>query len=197
MIPAIAPERPLILASSSRYRAELLGRLRVPFVAMAPALDERPHPGETPADLAQRLAVEKAQALARRHPDRWVLGSDQVPSVDGRPLDKPGDRANAVAQLASFSGRSVIFHTAVALIGGDRTLTALDTTLVRFRKLTAGEIERYVDAEPAFDCAGSFKVEGLGIALFMAIETRDPTALQGLPLIAVRELLAQAGSAIP
>lgn len=190
-------ENPLVLASTSRYRKELLGRLGVPFTTAAPDCDETASPGETPANLAQRLALAKATTVARARPGAWVLGSDQVPSCDGRILGKPGSRAAAVAQLRTFSGKSVVFYTAVALVRDDRALTALDTTIVRFRSLAPAEIERYVDAEPALDCAGSFKVEGLGISLFTAIEARDPTALVGLPLIAVRQLLAQAGASIP
>lgn len=186
-----------MLASSSRYRAELLGRLRVPFTTQAPDLDESPRHGESPPNLAQRLALEKARAVLARQPGHWVLGSDQVASLDGAVLGKPGTRDNALAQLRSFSGKSVVFYTAVALAGGNQVLAALDTTIVRFRTLSLGEIERYLDAEPAYDCAGAFKAEGLGIALFSAIEARDPTALIGMPLVAVRELLAQAGYAIP
>ena len=197
MQPTISKTTPLVLASSSRYRAELLTRLAVPFIAQAPAIDESPEPAETPANLAQRLAVEKAKTMQDLYPDRWVLGSDQVPSLDGKVLGKPGSRDNAIEQLEAFSGKSVIFYTAIALLGGHRALTALDTTIVRFRPLGRDEIERYVDAEPAYDCAGSFKVEGLGITLFNAIETRDTTALVGLPLIATRALLAQAGFALP
>lgn len=197
MSPAISKDRPLILASGSRYRAQLLQRLGVPFAAQAPDLDERARAGETPANQAQRLALEKAQALARQNPDRWVLGSDQVACLDGAALGKPGTREKAVAQLRSFSGKSVVFYTAAALAGGNSVHSALDTTIVRFRQLTVAEIERYVELEPAYDCAGSFKAEGLGISLFTAIETRDPTALVGLPLIAVRELLEQAGFRLP
>lgn len=197
MKPAISEECPLVLASSSRYRADLLRRLGVPFEAIAPDLDETAQPGEEPFPLAMRLALAKSRALAARHPDRWVLGSDQVPSLDGVVLGKPGSRDVAIEQLRAFSGKSVEFHTAVALLGGPAPLTAVDLTIVRFRALTDAEIERYVDAEPAWDCAGSFKAEGLGIALFSAIESRDPTALIGLPLIAVRGLLAQAGFATP
>lgn len=182
-----------MLASSSRYRAELLARLRVPFEQQAPGLDETPRPGEEPFALAVRLAIAKAQAVALQRPDRWVLGSDQVPSLDGRVLDKPGDRDNAIAQLRAFSGKAVEFHTAVALVGAGKVRTAVDLTIVRFRELAGEEIECYVDAEVAYDCAGAFKAEGLGISLFTAIESRDPTALIGLPLIAVRGLLAQAG----
>lgn len=197
MKPVISDVCPLLLASSSRYRAELLRRLGVPFAAEAPDLDETPRPGEAPAALAQRLALEKARALLPRHPGRWILGSDQVPSLDGAVLGKPGTRDKARAQLRAFSGRALVFHTAVALACDGRQLAALDATTVRFRVLADDEIERYLDAEPAYDCAGAFKVEGLGISLFAAVETRDPTALVGLPLIAVRDLLAQAGFALP
>ena len=197
MKPVISQDSPLILASSSRYRAELLRRLGVPFEALAPDVDETPRPDEEPYPLAFRLAGAKARALAARHPDRWVLGSDQVPSLEGTVLGKPGTRESAVQQLRAFSGRAVEFHTAVALVGGPVLLTAVDLTIVRFRELGDDEIERYVDAEVAYDCAGAFKAEGLGISLFSAIESRDPTGLIGLPLIAVRNLLAQAGFAVP
>jgi septum formation protein len=193
----LAFHHPLILASSSPYRADLLRRLGVPFKAIAPDLDETAQPSESPVALAARLAIAKAQALALRHPDHWVLGSDQVPSLEGTPLGKAGTRAAAIEQLQAFSGKAVEFHTTVALVGAGKVRTAIDLTIVRFRHLTLAEIERYLDAEPAWDCAGSFKAEGLGITLFSAVESRDPTALIGLPLIAVRSLLAQAGYAIP
>jgi len=197
MKPAISSAAPLILASTSRYRAELLGRLAVPFEVIPPALDETPLPAETPAGLAQRLAASKAQAVARQKPGRWVLGSDQVPSLEGKVLGQPGNREAALAQLLACSGKSVMFYTAVALVAGDWCFDHLDTTIVRFRVLTHAEAGRYLDAEPAYDCAGSFKVEGLGISLFEAIETRDPTSLVGLPLIAVRRLLFEAGYFVP
>lgn len=197
MKPAISQATPLLLASTSRYRAELLGRLMVPFEAIAPGVDESPAAGETPPNLAQRLARAKARAVAAAHPDRWVLGCDQVPAFENRVFGKPGDRATAIEQLVACSGKSVVFHTAVALAGGGRVLDQLDTTIVRFRVLSRTDVERYLDAEPAYDSAGSFKVEGLGITLFEAIETRDPTALIGLPLIAVRRLLAEAGCRLP
>jgi septum formation protein len=188
----------LILASSSKYRAELLARLGIPFTSVAPELDESPRPGETPANLAQRLALEKARAIyGAAPPDSWVLGSDQVASTESRVIGKPGTRARAVEQLRSFSGKSLTFYTAVALVNGEQAFTGLDTTIARFRVLNAAEIERYLDAEPAWDCAGAFKCEGLGISLFSAIETRDPTALIGLPLITVRQLLAQAAFFVP
>lgn len=197
MKPLISKESPLLLASTSRYRAELLSRLGVPFAAMAPGTDETPLPGEPPPRTAQRLARAKAQAVAAHHPGRWVLGSDQVPAFEERVLEKPGNREAAAAQLLGCSGKSVVFYTAAALVGGDRVLEQLDTTIVRFRRLTAAQVARYLDAEPAWDAAGSFKVEGLGIALFEAIESRDPTALIGLPLIAVRRLLGEAGYSLP
>ena len=188
----------LVLASTSPYRRDLLARLRLPFDSERPEVDEAPLPGEAPAILVPRLARAKAEAVAMRRPGDWVIGSDQVAELDGAPLGKPGDRDRAIAQLAAMSGRAVAFRTAVALAGPDgRRLAALDTTTVRFRDLSAGEIARYVDAEQPFDCAGSFKSEGLGIALFAAIESRDPTALVGLPLIATAGLLREAGFALP
>lgn len=197
MKPVITDGNPLILASSSRYRAELLGRLGVPFRVQPPNLDESALPGEAPLLMAQRLAAAKAQLVSQQNPGHWVLGSDQVAALDGVALGKPGTRDAAIGQLQSFSNRSVAFHTAVALVCGKDSHMALDTTLVRFRPLRPSEIERYVDLEPAFDCPGSFKAEGRGIALFTAIESKDPTGLIGLPLITVRQLLAQVGCLIP
>lgn len=187
----------LILASTSPYRRELLQRLRLPFETARPEIDETPLRGESPGQLVRRLARAKADAVAARHPGAWVIGSDQAADLDSRILGKPGGREAALAQLAAMGGRSVQFHTAVCLRRGDHELSAVDTTRVRFRALAAAEIERYVDAEQPFDCAGSFKCEGLGIALFEAIETHDPTALVGLPLIALAGLLRQAGYAVP
>jgi septum formation protein len=188
----------LVLASTSAYRRELLARLRLPFDAQRPEVDETAHPGETPATLVARLALAKAAAVTERQPDAWVIGSDQAAELDGAPLGKPGERERAIAQLASMSGRAVAFRTAVAVVGpNDRQFTALDTTTVHFRTLARDEIARYVDAEQPFDCAGSFKAEGLGIALFEAIESQDPTALIGLPLIATAGLLREAGFALP
>ncbi|WP_028079318.1 Maf family protein [Solimonas soli] len=187
----------VILASGSRYRAELLARLRIPFLAEASQVDETPRPGESVEALTRRLAVAKATALAGRHADAWILGSDQAAAIDDEILGKPGTPARARAQLARCSGRELRFLTAVALLRGTRCLTALDVTTVRFRALSSGEIERYLAAEDVLDCAGSFKCEGYGITLFEAIESNDPTALIGLPLISVRRLLAQAGLALP
>ncbi len=185
----------LVLCSSSRYRRELLARLGLPFDFAAADLDESPIPGESVAALSERLALGKAQALASRFPHALLIGSDQAASCDGRLLGKPGTRERACEQLQAAAGREVEFHTAVAVLdaaSGDYRLVR-DVTRVRFRELRRHDIERYLDHEPALDCAGSFKCEGLGIALFDAIETRDPTALVGLPLIATARLLREFG----
>ena len=186
----------LILASTSPYRRELLSRLRLPFETVRPDVDETPDPDEAPADLARRLAVAKAEAVAVRE-QAWVIGSDQVAELDGHPLGKPGGRDQALVQLQAMSGRAVEFRTGLCLCGHGRRWVALDTTVVRFRRLGVDEIARYVDAEQPFDCAGSFKSEGFGISLFDAIETRDPTALVGLPLIETSRLLREAGFLLP
>lgn len=188
-----------ILASTSRYRAALLARLGLTLQQVAPDVDETPRDGERPAELAARLAAAKATAVAQQYPARWVLGSDQVCACDDRLLGKPGTPERAREQLRMLAGRSAEFHTAVALLRSEPAglLQAADITRVRLRALTDDEIERYIEAEPALDCAGSFKCEGLGISLCEAIETNDPTALVGLPLIAVRRLLAEAGLALP
>jgi len=187
----------LILASGSAYRAELLQRLRLPFRAIASAVDETPLPGETVPELVRRLAAVKAGALMAAHPHSWVLGSDQSAAVDGQVLGKPGSLAAAQAQLRLCSGRRVEFHTAVALRRGRQQFATRDLTTVQFRVLSDSEIARYLAAEPALDCAGSFKCEGYGISLFEAIETCDPTALIGLPLIATCRLLRAAGFVLP
>lgn len=192
------PPARLVLASTSRYRRELLARLGLPFDVARPDVDETPVGGEHPAALAPRLAAAKAAAVAETAGDAWVIGSDQVADLNGHALGKAGGREAAIAQLQAMSGREVAFHTAVCLARAGRLpLAATDRTTVRFRTLSAGEISRYVDAEQPWDCAGSFKCEGLGIALFDAIETRDPTALVGLPLIATAGLLRRAGFALP
>jgi septum formation protein len=187
----------LVLGSTSPYRRALLDRLGLPFDVARPEVDETPAPGESPAALALRLARAKAAAVAAAHPGAWVIGSDQVADLDGAPLGKSGSREAAIAQLEAMSARAVVFRTAVSVRRGDVAHDAVDATRVRFRPLTRAEIERYVDAETPFDCAGSFKSEGLGIALFDAIETSDPTALVGLPLIATARLLRAAGFALP
>ncbi len=188
---------PLILASTSRYRRELLDRLGLPFQVARPDLDESALEHETPPALAQRLAQAKAGRISSQYPQAWVIGSDQVAALDGLALGKPGTRERAIFQLGTMSGRKVAFHTAVCLMRGDTSLEFMDTTWVSFRELQEDEIARYVDAEQPLDCAGSFKSEGLGICLFEAIESCDPTALVGLPLIAVARLLRQAGFNLP
>ena len=186
---------PLILASTSRYRRELLERLRLPFEVVSPEVDETPQPGEMPADLAARLARAKAAAVATLHPHAVVIGSDQVAELDGQPIGKPGTHERAVRQLRSMRGRSVVFHTAVAVqhVNGGYAGEALASVTVHFRMLTDAEIEQYLRAEQPYDCAGSAKCETLGIALLQAIESDDPTALVGLPLIRTCELLRAAG----
>ncbi len=186
---------PLILASTSRYRRDLLERLRLPFQTENPSVDEAAEPGEAPPDLALRLALAKAAAIAARHPDAVVVGSDQVATVDGEALGKPGSVERARLQLARASGTTVTFHTAVAVIrprGAGQELHR-DETRVRFRPLSEAAIARYVELDQPLDCAGSFRSEGLGIALFEAIETCDPTALVGLPLVWLSGALARAG----
>jgi len=189
----------LILASSSRYRHELLARLRLPFDSMAPDVDETPQPGETPRTLALRLAQAKAHAIASAHPNAVVIGSDQVADLAGQTLGKPGTHERATAQLQRMRGQNVTFHTAVAVVchATDFHQTDLAPTTVRFRLLTDGEIERYLHAERPYDCAGSAKSEGLGITLLEAIHSDDPTALIGLPLIRTCHLLRAAGFALP
>jgi septum formation protein len=164
-----------------------------------PDVDESPLPGEPAAELAARLAAAKAQSVARRQPNAWVVGSDQVAELDGQVLGKPGSFERAADQLAAAAGRRVVFHTAVSLVrvGERRAFHFRDRTEVAFRPLAPAEIERYLHAEQPYDCAGSFKCEGLGISLFEAIHTRDPTALVGLPLIDLAKALRQAGFALP
>lgn len=187
----------LVLASTSRYRRELLARIAPRIRQIAPEVDETPLPLETPVDLVVRLAEAKARAVAARCPGALVIGSDQVAALAGKILGKPGSRENAQAQLACCSGREVAFHTAICLLDGRsepaRAYLASDATRVCFRSLDAAEIARYVEHETPLDCAGSFKSEGLGIALFERIQTEDPTALIGLPLIALCRLLRDAG----
>ncbi|MGH8289281.1 MAG: Maf family protein [Steroidobacteraceae bacterium] len=189
----------LILASTSRYRHALLERLGIPFTALAPETTEDTLAGELPPDRALRLSVAKAQAIATHRPDAVVIGSDQVAASGNRILDKPGNAARCRSQLTAASGSSARFHTGCAVIApraGIRLLH-IDTTTVFFRSLTGQEIERYVEREQPLDCAGGFRVEGLGISLFESIESRDPTALIGLPLIWLAAALRRAGFAIP
>ncbi len=185
----------LILGSTSRYRRELLSRLKLPFEVVAPNVDETPSLGEAPMALATRLAMEKALEVSRRFPNAVVIGSDQVADLHGEPLGKPGDHERAVAQLKHMSGQRVVFQTAVAVVCGDTGFSgsALVPVTVKFRDLNDVEIERYLQIEQPYDCAGSAKSEALGIALLDAIESSDPTALVGLPLIQTCALLRMAG----
>ena len=190
------PDMPrLILASTSRYRRELLQRLRMPFEVVSPDVDESPRPGEAPGALAARLALAKAEAVAARHSDAVVIGSDQVAELDGETIGKPHTHDRAVAQLRAMSGRRVVFHTAVAVVRRERDFaqTLLAPVVVTFRALTDTEIDHYLRAEQPYDCAGSAKCETLGIALLAAIDSDDPTALVGLPLIRTCALLREAG----
>lgn len=187
--------RHLILGSTSAYRRELLGRLNLPFTAVAPGVDETPQAGESPRDLALRLARAKALAVARQHPEAVVIGSDQVADLDGTALGKPGTHERAVAQLRRMRGRTVVFQTAVtvACLQTGFEQTDLAPVRVRFRALDDADIERYLRTEQPYDCAGSAKSEGLGIALLEAIDSDDPTALVGLPLIRTARMLRAAG----
>jgi septum formation protein len=192
---APAFSRPLILGSTSRYRKELLSRLGLPFEVAAPEVDETPQPNEAPKDLALRLALAKARAVACKYPDAVVIGSDQVADLDGQALGKPGNHTNAVKQLQRMRGKTVIFQTALSVICVATGFEQTDLAAVRvtFRDLTDEEIEAYLKAEEPYDCAGSAKSEGLGIALLAAIENDDPTALVGLPLIRTCHMLSAAG----
>ena len=203
MIPSSAPPRStpsrLILASSSAYRRELLSRLQLPFEAITPDIDETPHAGEAPQDTALRLAREKAAAVASRAPGALVIGSDQVATLDGMQIGKPGDHARALEQLQLMRGRRVVFHTALCLWDSRETDPAQAAQVenvqvfVDFRDLPDAELDAYVRIEQPYDCAGSAKNEGLGIALLERIESSDPTALTGLPLIALTGMLRRAG----
>ncbi len=189
--PAAPPD--LILASGSKYRADLLTRLRLGFHAVPSAVDETPLAGESPKALVQRLSAAKARAIQAAAPRAWILGSDQAAVAAGHITGKPGDREQQIEQLQRASGKAVEFITGLALLTPAGLYEGLDVTTVRFRQLSQVEIEHYVDAEPAWDCAGGFKCEGLGISLFDAIESTDPTALIGLPLILTHRLLRDAG----
>ena len=185
----------VVLASGSKYRKSLLKRLGVPFKVWAPDVDESALPGELPRNTAVRLARLKAEAGGRQFTNSWIIGSDQVADLDGRCIGKPGTHQRASEQLRSMSGRTVVFHTAVAVLSRAAAFagSAVVPITVRFRKLTDPEIERYLRAEQPYDCAGSAKCETLGIALLEAVESDDPTALIGLPLIKTCDLLRRAG----
>lgn len=189
--------KPLILASASPYRKQLLQRTGLDFVCLPADVDETRKPGEEPAALASRLAAEKAKRVASQSSDALVIGSDQVAELGSRMLGKPGNHAQAARQLHDASGRRVRFHTAVCLVASGRTCAHRDLTTVRFRKLDDQEIERYLHREQPYDCAGSFKAEGLGVALFEGIDSSDPTALLGLPMIWLCGQLRQQGYDVP
>ena len=195
---ALSP-RALILGSTSPYRRALLQRLRLDFTVAAPDVDETALPGEAPRDLALRLALAKAHAVAAQNPGAVVIGSDQVADLAGQPLGKPGTHERATAQLRQMSGHSVIFQTAVAVVCPETGFEQVDLApvVVRFRELSDAEIERYLRAEQPYDCAGSAKSEGLGISLLDRIESDDPTALIGLPLIRTCQMLRAAGLMLP
>jgi septum formation protein len=188
-------QRKLILGSTSPYRRELLARLRLPFEVAAPEVDETPQDAETPKQLACRLAMAKARAVAAQFPAAVVIGSDQVADLDGQPLGKPGNHARAVEQLQLMRGKTVIFQTAVAVVCQDAQFAQMDLAQVKvkFRDLTDAEIEAYLLAETPYDCAGSAKSEGLGIALLESIDNDDPTALVGLPMIRTCRMIQAAG----
>ena len=196
LVPLPSPaNRPLILGSSSRYRRELLQRLHIPFDVAAPDVDETPLAGETPCQLAERLALAKARAVASAFPQAVVIGSDQVADLNGLSLGKPGSHERAVLQLRQMRGQTVIFQTAVAVVCAESGFeqSSLAAVRVKFRDLTDEEIENYLRAEQPYDCAGSAKSEGLGIALLESIDNDDPTALVGLPLIRTCKMIQAAG----
>ena len=185
----------LVLASSSAYRKELLSRLQLPFTVDVPDIDETPHAGETPSATALRLAREKAAAVAARHPGSLVIGSDQVATLDDEQIGKPGHHAAALAQLQKMRGKQVIFHTALCLWDGRNGSAQVEDiqTVVQFRDLSDAELDAYLRIEQPYDCAGSAKNEALGIAILERIDSNDPTALTGLPLIALTGMLRKAG----
>jgi septum formation protein len=195
---ASAQTRQLILGSTSRYRRELLARLNTPFTVVGPDVDETPAEHEAPHALALRLALAKARAVAALHPEAVVIGSDQVADLNGTPLGKPGTHERAVLQLQRMRGQTVVFQTAVAVVCAATQFEEVDLAAVkvRFRDLSDAEIESYLRTEQPYDCAGSAKSEGLGIALLASIDNDDPTALVGLPLIRTCRMLRAAGIAL-
>lgn len=185
--------RRLVLASSSPYRRALLERLRLPFDVAVPAVDETPHEREHPRAIALRLAEAKARAVASARPGDVVIGSDQVASLEGRPFGKPGGREAALAQLLAMRGRTVVFHTGLCVVAAGQTYLDEVPTEVQWRTFDIAQAERYLDRDTPYDCAGSARIEALGIALVERVQSTDPTALIGLPLIALVTLLSQAG----
>ncbi len=191
--------RELVLASTSPFRRELLEKLGLPFSTAAPDVDESQQENESPVQLVQRLAEAKARAVAEKFPHALIIGSDQVACVDGEILGKPGNRENAIAQLTAMAGKTVEFHTGLCLYNSEiaRAQVLCEPFHVHFRKLNSAQIERYVDHEQPFNCAGSFKSEGMGITLFRKLEGDDPNALVGLPLIRLVEMLDKEGMVLP
>ena len=196
---AESPPEVIVLASSSRYRRSLLERLGLPFEVAAPHVDERAEPGETPRATALRLARTKARAVAKTRPHDLIIGSDQVASLEGAPLGKPGSHEAALAQLHAMRGRTVDFHTAVCLLDASRGSDEVDEvpTSVEFRRFSDAQAERYLRSDRPYDCAGSAKIEALGITLVERVQSTDPTALIGLPLIALTGMLIRAGIELP
>lgn len=194
-----AHSRELVLASSSAYRRALLERLRLPFTTASPDIDELAAPGELAHDLALRLAIEKARVVGRRFPQALVIGSDQVAEVAGTYLGKPGGRDGAVLQLQLARGQTVTFDTALCLLDArtNRTQQSVVQTRVTMRNYTDEEIARYIDLEQPYDCAGGARIEALGIALVARIDGNDPSALIGLPLVALCGMLRNEGIALP
>mgnify|MGYP001560507926 CR=1 FL=1 len=192
------PTRQIVLASTSKYRRELLTRLGLPFEVASPGVDETPLPNEAPQETSRRLAEAKSRAVAERFPQAIVIGSDQVAVLDGVPLGKPGNHANAVRQLIAMRGKEVVFHTALCLChaASGRTATRVVPYYVRFREYSDAQIERYLQREQPYDCAGSARCEGLGIVLIAEMRGDDPNALIGLPLIALTEMLAEQGVSV-
>ena len=190
---------PIVLASTSAYRRELLARLQVPFSVAAPDIDERAAVDETPLETACRLALAKAQAISARFPEAIVIGSDQVADVDGEPLSKPGTHDAALVQLERMQGRTIVFHTALAVICRTPSRLEIDSvpTTVKFRDLPRHALETYLRAEAPYDCAGAAKIESLGIVLVESVRSDDPTALVGLPLIRLTSMLAACGVPLP
>ncbi len=190
---------PIVLASTSPYRRALLARLRIPFEVAAPAVDEAALSNEAPNETARRLALAKARSVAARHADAVVIGSDQVADVDGEAISKPGNHGAALAQLERMQGRSIIFHTALAVVHRRQSISEVDSipTTVKFRRLPRPALEAYLNAEQPYDCAGAAKIEALGIVLVESVASEDPTALIGLPLIRLTTMLANCGVQLP
>jgi len=192
-----SPCPPLVLASSSPYRAEMLKRLGLAFAVVPSGIDETPRADETPEALVRRLALDKARHVAVQHPEALVLGADQLAVLHGRVLGKPGSHGPAVAQIRQMSGNAVKFLSGIALVGPDRERVDIVPTHLQFRRLGQAEIERYVERDRPFDCAGAMRSESLGIALLASLSSEDPTALIGMPLIRIAEWLREAGREIP